>query len=181
MKDLVADARSGDQFYLHCQSLAHTNILYVTSCFMFFLVSGHGSQLPDDNGDEEDGSDECMSILYSLLIADWLSLIGILTCDHEIILDDVGLIPHLFLTSLLIYTVDFESTSRGSPPCGKYLRGAYLWISSTLYLSPHQTCVYSPLSIRVIQEPCWVSLVRQILNCKPEILCIYARLDALPL
>jgi len=51
MKDLVADARSGDQFYLH--------------------FSGHGCQLADGVGDEEDGWDEC-----------------ILTCDHEIISDD---------------------------------------------------------------------------------------------
>jgi hypothetical protein len=76
------------------------------SSFFSFLVSGHGSQLPDVNGDEEDEWDECMSILYlySLLIADWLSLIGILTCDHEIISDDVGLIP----ASVSAITVDLH-------------------------------------------------------------------------
>ncbi|KAF8816852.1 hypothetical protein BYT27DRAFT_6378931 [Phlegmacium glaucopus] len=40
MKDLVADARQGDQFFLH--------------------YAGHGTQLPDDNDDEEDGLDECI-------------------------------------------------------------------------------------------------------------------------
>ena len=37
-------------------------MIYVTSCFIIFyiLVSGHGSQLADVNGDEEDGWDECM-------------------------------------------------------------------------------------------------------------------------
>ena len=36
--------------------------------FVYILVSGSGSQLADVNGDEEDGWDECMSIIYSFLI-----------------------------------------------------------------------------------------------------------------
>ncbi|KAF8816853.1 hypothetical protein BYT27DRAFT_6379021 [Phlegmacium glaucopus] len=40
MGNLVADARPGDRFYFH--------------------YSGHGTQLADDNDDEEDGWDECI-------------------------------------------------------------------------------------------------------------------------
>ena len=45
-------------------------------------------------------------ILY--FIADLLSLIGILTCDHEIILDDVGLIP----ASVSAITIDLHRDGR---------------------------------------------------------------------
>ena len=73
MKDLVADARSGDQFYLHCLSPTHDLLSYRASSFSTFLVSGHGSQLADVNGDEEDGWDECMSIFilfsYNLIVS----------------------------------------------------------------------------------------------------------------
>ena len=64
MKDLVADARSGDEFYLHCTSLSQDPMSYSASAFSFsnILVSGHGTQVTDDNGDEEDGMDECMSM-----------------------------------------------------------------------------------------------------------------------
>ena len=82
--------------------------MYVISDFIVFyvLVSGHGSQLADDNGDEEDGWDECMSIFiffsYHLII----SYKGILTCDHEIIVDDVSFIP------ISVYSISIDPHPR---------------------------------------------------------------------
>jgi hypothetical protein len=47
-------------------TVCHRSMIYVISCFIvfYFLVSGHGSQLADVSGDEEDGWDECMSIFF---------------------------------------------------------------------------------------------------------------------
>ena len=41
-----------------------------------FLDSGHGTQLPDDNGESEDGLDECMMMIFVS------SLINLTVCDR---------------------------------------------------------------------------------------------------
>jgi hypothetical protein len=64
---------------------------------------------------------------------------------------------YLFLLSPLIYSVDFVSTTRGSPSCRMYLRGAYLWIWTWVLTTHIYIYIYSPLSIRVTQELFWVS------------------------
>lgn len=58
MEKLVADARPGDRFYFHC--ILPFNVIILFSNLNCILDSGHGTHLPDDNGDEEDGWDECM-------------------------------------------------------------------------------------------------------------------------
>ena len=73
MEDLVADARSGDQFYFHCLSLTH-DLCHIVFIFFYILVSDCGDhRLADVNGDEEDGWDECMSnfifFSYNLIIS----------------------------------------------------------------------------------------------------------------
>ena len=74
MANLVADARPGDQFFLHCKLLPRLQLCLAT--FIFPPDSGHGTRLPDDNGDEEDGWDECAYCYDCLSVVPILIIIG---------------------------------------------------------------------------------------------------------
>jgi hypothetical protein len=69
--------------------LSHDPCSIASHCFLYLRLRPR-SQILDDNRDEDDGLDECMSMLVSseLLVIE-LFLIGILTCDGEMIRDHV--------------------------------------------------------------------------------------------
>lgn len=63
MRALVADAQPGDRFVFHCMWC-----FVVLGCIVpyeQFVVSGHGSQVPNEDGTEEDGLDEGISRVNS--------------------------------------------------------------------------------------------------------------------
>ena len=62
MRELVRDARPHDSFFVYCAYLGLDDPTY-TFLWSFelthFVVSGHGVQIDDLDGDEPDGLDEC--------------------------------------------------------------------------------------------------------------------------
>jgi hypothetical protein len=61
MQKLVRDAQPSDSFFLYCTSFcsAYTLMLFCIDS-LSIEVSGHGVQIKDTNGDEDDGLDECL-------------------------------------------------------------------------------------------------------------------------
>lgn len=53
-RNLVVDAREGDNLFLYCKSIREQYFLHAHS----MPVSGHGTQVKDLDGDEIDGKDE---------------------------------------------------------------------------------------------------------------------------
>ena len=56
----MRDAAPNDALFFHCKQVSCMTYLL----FLLLLVSGHGDQTPDRDGDEDDGYDEGCSILF---------------------------------------------------------------------------------------------------------------------
>ena len=61
MRELVRDAVPGDRLFFYCRHLIRS---YPISLLIVDTVAGHGKQLKDLDGDEEDGFDEGKSRSY---------------------------------------------------------------------------------------------------------------------
>jgi hypothetical protein len=57
MRWLVKDAQPGDSLFFYCK--CHTGPYFDCRKHDIDLVSGHATQIKDEDGDERDGFDEC--------------------------------------------------------------------------------------------------------------------------
>lgn len=62
MCDLTQDAQPGDQFFFYC-TCRHRVDLKKAYSNTYFVVSGHSTQDINMSGTEEDGKDECKSLM----------------------------------------------------------------------------------------------------------------------
>ena len=86
MRDLVRDAQPQDSFFVYCAFLGLDDSTYMYQwCFELthLVVSGHGVQIDDLDGDEPDGKDECPStcILSGMPVTNRM-LLGICAVDY---------------------------------------------------------------------------------------------------
>ena len=61
MSELVKDTRAGDHLFLHCKSYIARQVHQLTVA----PVSGHGSQVTDQDDDEVDGMDEGITSIFA--------------------------------------------------------------------------------------------------------------------
>ena len=64
MRNLVKGAQPGDHFTFNCSSIPPLPFFLQSQCEFLVAVSGHGDQVGDTNGDEQDELDEGKSHIH---------------------------------------------------------------------------------------------------------------------